>query len=670
MRVLSQFSILHRTLILVTLPTLVVLFQFYRDYNAVAKNIQRLNDLRTIFVLSESISALAFAFQNERRAFIVAANRNTEKALESKANAIADSDKRYKNFEQILQVSQQALQRHPEAANFASALSKSIGDNVAESRAYFDEPRDDIVPFLYHYRLKLIDKAFFYNSYIVKLALFPEIRDHAESMAHLFDAVERSAQNGDLLIGAMLQQNLTATRFSRFSGLNSSIKNFERLTKQSIKPNAQAFLDDARKKFTDRDKYLQYKKEITSPSDTLSYSFSVDEYAKLSSQENQIRRETLFYVSREIIKEIDHLIIKQQQSITRITIFALGILSIIIVLSFFIVQSIKLPLQQAVRIFRQLSQTKSMRLNLPENGRDELSELSSSFNDLTNNFNSALLGVHKEAHDLSNLTDNLSVTISETRKHILSQNSATDNVSVAINEMSVTIDDVAKNAQNANVIVDKAQQKSALSVELADKSRTSMDDLNNGLDNTSEVIQQLNSETDAIGNILNVIQGIAEQTNLLALNAAIEAARAGEQGRGFAVVADEVRSLAQKTTESTVQIRNQIESLQKGSDGATENMKALKTQGENALKSVLECSEVIHELRQNLDDVSSVSIQIATASEEQSAVANDINERVHSVHEDCNFLSNRAEELEGANQKLICTTDQLNKLISTFELKN
>ena len=241
-----------------------------------------------------------------------------------------------------------------------------------------------------------------------------------------------------------------------------------------------------------------------------------------------------------------------------------------------------------------------------------------------------------------------------------------EQLAAAMNEMVASATQVAGNARTAADAVQNAEQ----SVEdgntsLAQKTN-SISDLSNHVDTAVSVVQQLESASDNIESILAVINDIADQTNLLALNAAIEAARAGEQGRGFAVVADEVRTLAHRTTESTKEIRLMIEQLQTGTRSAVDTMENSKTVVENAVARAQCLVESFHQIKQAMHQITEMNVQIASAAEQQSMVCEEINRNTVHIKDICSQVSDRAEETKGQISEQLHHVDAQSKALNQF----
>ena len=240
--------------------------------------------------------------------------------------------------------------------------------------------------------------------------------------------------------------------------------------------------------------------------------------------------------------------------------------------------------------------------------------------------------------------DESSVTANKTLQGINIQNNEIDQVATAMNEMSATVHEVAQNAASTSEATQKADEQTNNGRKVVNNAIQSINRVSTEMQKVSDVIDVLETDSGNIGTVLEVIKSIAEQTNLLALNAAIEAARAGEQGRGFAVVADEVRTLASRTQASTAEIHEIIEKIQQGANNAVEVMQTSSKQTQVAVDQAAEAGKALEAITSAVDNIAQMNFQIASAAEEQSQVAEEINRNI------VNVSNITADTVEGANQ--------------------
>lgn len=268
---------------------------------------------------------------------------------------------------------------------------------------------------------------------------------------------------------------------------------------------------------------------------------------------------------------------------------------------------------------------------------------------------------------LKGSAESLASTIEQTNVRVHEQQSQTEQVASAMHEMSATVQEVARNAAYAADGTVEAQQSADEGRVVVNDAIRSIRDVASDVEQAADVINQLNSNADNIGTVVDVIRSIAEQTNLLALNAAIEAARAGEQGRGFAVVADEVRTLAQRTQQSTQEIQDIVGRLQAGAGEAVEAMNHSTEKTESSVQRATSAGQALEDIAKIVSKISDMNTQIATAAEEQSAVAEEINNNITAINELSQGTADEAYHNGEISQKLIHEARRQQQLVTQFQ---
>ncbi|KGS13061.1 chemotaxis protein, partial [Pseudomonas coronafaciens] len=256
----------------------------------------------------------------------------------------------------------------------------------------------------------------------------------------------------------------------------------------------------------------------------------------------------------------------------------------------------------------------------------------------------------------------------QTSQNVAQQRQGTDQVATAISQMSSTVKDVARSTTDASEMSQRVNASTMQGKAEIENTISLIQGLSLQAQQTSQIIGELKGESNSISSVLDVIRGVADQTNLLALNAAIEAARAGEQGRGFAVVADEVRNLAKKTQDSTVSIQQMIANLQSGSERAAASMQETLGKAQEGASNVVRAGELLEEIAEGIASISDRNIQVASAAEEQSLVAEEIHRNVHDINALVIQVSAGAEQTAVTSRELARLAEQQQGLVGRFKV--
>jgi len=338
-----------------------------------------------------------------------------------------------------------------------------------------------------------------------------------------------------------------------------------------------------------------------------------------------------------------------------------------IVLVFFLKRFVLQPMAVVVAALDRLADG-DFTVAIDLDRKDELGCLAASARHIRDDLGELLKKIVAMARELDQAGVSLASLSEQNRVQLISQRDGTSQVATASEELAATAQEVAGSAAGAAEAANAADQSTKNGRQVVEQAMDSINLLETDVTKVNQVLQDLEAHSGAIGNVLDVIRGIAEQTNLLALNAAIEAARAGEQGRGFAVVADEVRSLAQRTQESTQEIQRTIEQLQEGSQAAVQAMEHGQGRVSEGVACTQEVGQSLRDIAASVTTIVEMNTQIASAAVEQGTVASDVSRNVSTVDSSSRDLATAADDVAETSRNIAQLSSRLAEAAARFKV--
>jgi methyl-accepting chemotaxis protein len=381
-------------------------------------------------------------------------------------------------------------------------------------------------------------------------------------------------------------------------------------------------------------------------------------------------RKVVHQVDSELITLLSNSEAAVQEDVDFINTLAYSLFSVVLLVAlvsaWLIGRSILDRINNLQQTMNNIAQSNDLTTEVDVSGGDELSEMAEVFNHMLTNFRSLIIEVNNSVNTLNTATGSLAENIYNANEGVETQMQQTDLVATAVTEMVATVDEIATNTREAAHKAELTNSNAGKGKSGVEQTIKQIGQLSNKLLDSENVVKELEKESITIASVLDVIRGIAEQTNLLALNAAIEAARAGEQGRGFAVVADEVRTLASRTQDSTQEIETIIGQLQKRTQEIVTLMAQCRSEGEESAQQASNAGAMLDEITQDVELIMDMNGTIATAIQEQSTVASEVNQHVVTIRDVTEQSGQSAKQNEHMSEELSQQAQVLTTEVSRF----
>jgi methyl-accepting chemotaxis protein len=407
------------------------------------------------------------------------------------------------------------------------------------------------------------------------------------------------------------------------------------------------------------------------------FSTSIDDIAIMMEQgKGKLLMDTIRAQISEIVAEEEKLIILRGDQQTASSAIGIGVtiigtliaIAISCAIAFFIVRGIMQPINATNTVLKEITEQGDLTKRVAITSGDEIGEMGEYFNAFVSKLQGIIKEVVESATQLSVAAEQMSKVAADTNDGLNRQNSETVQVATAMTEMAATVNEIARNSQSGSDAASNSDKEAKSGNQAVSLTIKTISELAEEVENSAMILENLKGDSENISAVLDVIKNIADQTNLLALNAAIEAARAGEQGRGFAVVADEVRTLAQRTQDSTSEIENLISALQKGTESSVNAMQQNRTKAAETVKQAAQAGEFLESITQGVSTILDMNSQIAVSSEEQAVVAQEINRSIVSIQSISDETSVGATQTSESSKEVTILGTRLRKLVEQFRV--
>ncbi|MDF2152546.1 methyl-accepting chemotaxis protein [Vibrio sp. CAU 1672] len=378
--------------------------------------------------------------------------------------------------------------------------------------------------------------------------------------------------------------------------------------------------------------------------------------------------ETQQFLDLQVAEGEAHFQIAQHNIDTFIWLAGVSISAALIVISFLslsVVRRVNHAVQQLAESANHIADGDLTR-RIQISGKDEFARIGQSVNRIVDGFQHVIQSNRDSVEQLARTAEESSAVAMQTKQNVIEQQAQTQQIATAINEFTATVREVAQSATSAAEASENADKAAAQGRQVVDESVGMIERLSQEMAASVESMHALARYSEDIGSVVDVIQDISEQTNLLALNAAIEAARAGEQGRGFAVVADEVRTLASRTQKSTEEILHTIQRLQQGSQESTSRLEQGADNARVTVEKAREAGEALAQITDSVDRITAMNTQIATAAEQQTLVTEEINQNISVISDISNQTASGAEQSSDATMELARFSESIRAEISHY----
>ena len=623
-------------------------------------------DLRTLMSFATGIGSLAHDLQAERGMTVGFLSSRGARFAETLKNQQAQTDASISRLEAQLgdvlaAVTDKELRGSISATR--QAVLGSLGELRTAAAGFQLSPEQALQRYS-----GLIQQLLDIPAYSVKLATDSELVGHTISYAFLLAAKESAGQTRAVLSDIFVTGHFTDASFQRFARLYASTDFYlELFLKYADEQTRTVYRDAMGQSQVEKAQRLRMQAMEQARAPNLTQVDPVEWFEAATALVNAMKR-VEDHLSGSLMTMVQEIRASASVQLLSYLLIAGAVLLLTLVVELALVRVLSSSLSKVRAGLTEVAETGDLRTRVEVPSRDEVGQIAEAFNTMVESLQSVLGQVAVATASLNAQSEQLAAMSRATRNAADRQKNETHQSASAMNEMATTVQEVARNTSAAAAETRNATEEAGVGRQVVTEVMDAIDTLASEIRDAAEVITGLKQDSEAIGGILEVIREVAEQTNLLALNAAIEAARAGEQGRGFAVVADEVRTLASRTNASAQEIQQMIERVQGRTDQAVAVMDRSRQQAQLSVKKAADAGASLQRITGMIGQISDMNVQIASASEEQSAVAEEINRNILAIHRIAEENAAGTAQLEASSQELERLAHELQAGLAGFKL--
>lgn len=660
---LKNVSIRTKLLLLVLAPIIGLFVFSAREIIDKYSFLESVNETRTLTGLAVRVGSLSHEMQKERglsSGYINAKGEKFREDLAKQRELVNTESKKVKEYVAANNAALDHVKKFLDAANNGLEKMQNVRGSVDSLKIEGKES--------FSFYTKQISSYMDVVAAVSTSSKNYMIMREATAYYAFVKAKEETGKERATLNAVLAADMFNDETFQRTIAILSAQKNYLDLFRQYASSSELGILDE-KSKAPSFQKVEELRGAVLAKGMTGGFGIAPEEWFKIITEKINVMKEVEDLLAKEVMTAADTLASAAKQALAFSIALSVFLGGIAIIMGFLVTNSITTPLSRMLHMLKDIAEGEGdLTKRLSADRKDEFGELSQWFNRFVDNIHVIISQVAGNTGQVSAAANQLQSTAEQIATAAEEVACQTTTVATASEEMSATSNDISHNCSLASEISNRANQTATGGATVVQETLEGMQNIAERVQESARTVASLGARSDQIGAIVGTIEDIADQTNLLALNAAIEAARAGEQGRGFAVVADEVRALAERTTRATKEIGTMIRAIQNETAGAVNSMENGVREVEKGMDSSRKSGDALQQIVDAINDVSMQVHQIATAAEEQTAVTGEISSNIHQITDVVSDTARGAHETATAASQLSSLAIELQNMVGRFKL--